>query len=58
MNKSIIVSAIALIFVSMHLSSCAAVEGIFNAGVGVGVFIVLFIIVIIVFLVMKGKKGT
>lgn len=57
MKNTIIFSAISLIFLALNLSSCAVVEGIFNAGVGVGVFIVLFIIVIIVFLVMKGKKG-
>ncbi|MBK9983910.1 MAG: phosphatidate cytidylyltransferase [Saprospiraceae bacterium] len=57
MNKTILTSVVALIFISMSLSSCAAIEGIFNAGVGVGIFFVLFIIAIIVFIVMKGKKG-
>ncbi len=58
MNKSIITSVMVLLFISMIMSSCAAIEGIFNAGVGVGIFIVLFIMAIVVFLVMKGRKGS
>ncbi len=41
----------------LFLSSCAAVEGIFKAGMGFGIAIVVIIIVVIVFLITRmGKK--
>lgn len=46
-----------LIFLSISLSSCAAIAGIFKAGVWVGVLIVVIIIIIIFWLISKaGKK--
>ena len=38
-------------------SGCAAIEGIFKAGVGVGVFIVVAVVAIIIYVISKmGKK--
>lgn len=48
-----------LIFCTVMLSSCSAIEGIFKAGMGVGIFIVVAIIALIVFVAMRfGKKNT
>lgn len=46
-----------LFFMSLMLSSCSVVEGIFKAGMGVGVFIVIAIIGIIIFLVVRLGRG-
>ena len=47
----------ALLMISMFMSSCEVIGGIFKAGVGVGVFIVIAIIAVIIALVMRaGKK--
>jgi hypothetical protein len=47
----------ALLLISMVMSSCEVIGGIFKAGVGVGVFIVIAIIAVIIALVMRaGKK--
>lgn len=47
-----------LLIVLISFTSCAIVEGIFKAGVGVGIFIVVIILAIIVFVISKimGKK--
>lgn len=47
-----------LLIVLMSFTSCAIVEGIFKAGMGVGIFIVVAILVIVVFVISKiiGKK--
>ena len=43
--------------ISLMLYSCAAIGGIFKAGVGVGIFMVVIVIVIIVVIISKiGKK--
>lgn len=48
----------ALLLVSMSMSSCAAVGGIFKAGVAAGIFLVVVIIAVIVAIAMRagGKK--
>jgi predicted small secreted protein len=58
MKKFNLSSVIALlIFMSIFLSSCAAIAGIFKAGVWVGVIVVVVIIIIIFWLISKaGKK--
>lgn len=51
------VAVFALLLISMFMSSCEVIGGIFKAGVGVGVFIVIAIIAVIIALVMRaGKK--
>ncbi len=39
------------------LSSCAVVEGIFEAGVGVGIFIVVLVVALIIFFVSRMGKN-
>ena len=47
----------ALFFISLLLSSCEAIEGIFKAGMGFGIFLVVAVIVLIVFVIAKlGSK--
>ena len=46
-----------LFIISMVMSSCEVIGGIFKAGVGVGIFIVIAIIGVVIALVMRaGKK--
>jgi len=45
-----------LAFMLFFLSSCAAIEGIFKAGLYLGFFAVIAILVIIVFIYMKLRK--
>lgn len=47
-----------LLIVLISFTSCAIVEGIFKAGVGVGIFIVIIILGVIAFVISKivGKK--
>ncbi len=52
MNKLLVI----IFFLSMTMTSCSVVEGIFKAGVGVGVFIVIAIIIIIAIIVRKINK--
>ena len=48
---------LSLLCITMLLSSCEVIGGIFKAGMGVGIFIVLAVVLIIVFIVMRaGKK--
>ena len=49
-----------LVALSVLVSSCAAIEGIFKAGVWTGIFFVAGIIALVIFIVMKlgGKKGS
>lgn len=44
--------------ISLSLTSCEAIEGIFKAGMGVGAFAVIIVIVLIIYLIIKifGKK--
>ncbi|WP_164998693.1 hypothetical protein [Flavobacterium sp. 140616W15] len=46
------------LIISLSLSSCEVVEGIFKAGMGVGAFAVIIIIVLIIYIISKliGKK--
>jgi hypothetical protein len=56
MNKFSFLSVSWLLAMSLLVSSCSAVEGIFNAGMSFGIFIVVAIIVVIGFLVLKARK--
>lgn len=57
MKKINPLTVIVLLFLSSVLSSCAAITGIFNAGMGVGIFSVIAVIVVIVFIGMKARKN-
>jgi len=41
----------------MPLSGCAAIGGIFEAGMGVGIFLVVFVIAVIIFFVSRMGKN-
>jgi hypothetical protein len=45
-----------LVAVCLFLSSCAAIEGIFKAGLYVGIFVVIFIVFIVGFIIFKFRK--
>lgn len=45
-----------LLFLSLLLNSCAAIGGIFKAGMGFGIFIVIAVILIIAFIAMRANK--
>ena len=47
----------ALLFFIITFSSCAAVEGIFKAGMGVGIFLVVLVFAVIIFLVSRLGKN-
>ena len=57
---SVMPVAVLLVMLSALLSSCAAIEGIFKAGVWTGILFVAGIIALVIFIVMKlgGKKGS
>ena len=57
MNKSRITSIFSLIFMSLIVSSCSAIEGIFKMGMSFGIFLVLAILVIVVFIIMQIRKS-
>jgi hypothetical protein len=44
-------------FLSLCLTSCEAIEGIFKTGVGVGMFIVISVIVVIVIVLLSFRKN-
>jgi hypothetical protein len=52
--------SIVLLLLTVLLSSCAAIEGIFKAGMWTGILFVAGIIALVIFIVMKlgGKKGS
>ncbi|MEO6189256.1 MAG: phosphatidate cytidylyltransferase [Saprospiraceae bacterium] len=56
MKKLIFIIAIFSTIITTF-SSCAVVEGIFKAGMGVGIFIVVLIIGLIIFLVSRIGKS-
>lgn len=51
-----IISICSVLLISLFLSSCSVIGGIFKAGMGFGIFIVLLIIAIIVFIIMRGSR--
>ncbi|MET3019121.1 hypothetical protein [Flavobacterium hydatis] len=56
--KSKLSTILVALIISLSLTSCEAIEGIFKAGMGVGAFAVIIIIVLIIYLIIKifGKK--
>jgi hypothetical protein len=57
MKNSNILKALTFFMISMTLSSCAVVEGIFKTGMGVGVFLVVGIIAIVGIIAFKVRGG-
>ena len=57
MKKTNFLTAFILMLISLTLSSCEAIAGIFKAGMGVGIFIVIATVAIVVFIVMKLGKN-
>ncbi len=58
MKKVLHYQIVIMMALSMFLSSCSAIAGIFKAGMGVGIFIVVAIVAIVVFVAMRfGKKN-
>ncbi len=55
MKNKLIVPVLLLILLSVSLTSCEIIGGIFKAGVGVGVFIVVAIIAVIALVI--GRAG-
>jgi len=47
---------VVFIFLLSTFSSCALVEGIFKAGMGVGIFMVLLVVALIIFFVIRMSK--
>ena len=57
MKKINLSGAFILLSLSVALSSCEAIAGIFKAGMGFGIFLVIAVVAIIVFVVVKaGRK--
>lgn len=49
---------IMLLVLSISVTSCSVIEGIFKAGVGVGIFLVVIVLAVIAFVISKivGRK--
>ncbi|MDZ4822568.1 MAG: hypothetical protein SH856_03830 [Flavobacteriales bacterium] len=56
MKNSRLLPLFALFMLSILLTSCEAIAGIFKAGMGVGIFLVIAVIVVVVVLVMRTRK--
>lgn len=56
--KSKLTTVLVALIISLSLTSCEAIAGIFKAGMGVGAFAVIAVIVLIIFIISKilGKK--
>jgi hypothetical protein len=48
--------SVLLLLMSISLSSCEAIAGIFKAGVWTGIILVAFVIVLIVYFISRGRK--
>jgi hypothetical protein len=53
MNIANYIRTLLLLLTTTMFGSCAVVEGIFKAGMGVGIFIVIAIIALIIFLIFR-----
>lgn len=57
MKKFNFLTAFFLLFISLTLSSCEAIAGIFKAGMGFGIFLVVAIVGVVVFIAMRAGKN-
>ena len=55
-NYSRLIAPLLLSVLSMVVSSCSVITGIFEAGMGFGIFSVLAVLVVIVFIIMRLRK--
>ncbi len=55
MKKHTLIIALLVLMITTF-SSCAAIEGIFKAGMGVGIFLVLVVVAIVIFFLSKMNK--
>lgn len=56
MKNSNLQTVFALLLMSVFMSSCEAIAGIFKAGMGFGVFIVIAVIALVVIMIMRSRK--
>ena len=56
MKNSNLQTVFALLLMSVFMSSCEAIAGIFKAGMGFGVFIVVAVIALVVIMIMRSRK--
>ena len=56
MKTSTFFNLIATVFLTLYMSSCDIVGGIFKTGIGVGVFVAVAVVVLIVMLLLKANK--
>jgi len=49
-------TAFAIILISLGISSCSVVGGIFKAGMDFGIFMVILVVVIIAFIVFRLRR--
>jgi multisubunit Na+/H+ antiporter MnhB subunit len=57
MKKSKLHLILSLAFLSILLSSCSAIAGIFKAGMGFGIFLVIAIVIVIIVLISRAGKN-
>jgi len=57
MKKSKRQLIVALALLSLILSSCSVIGGIFKAGMGFGIFLVIIVVAAIVLLIMRSGKN-
>lgn len=57
MKYPTIISIFLCVFISSLISSCAAIEGIFKAGMGFGIFAVIAVILLIIFIITRLGKS-
>ncbi len=57
MKNSNLLALGALMLMCSMVSSCAAIAGIFEAGMGFGIFIVIAIVILVLGLIMRSGKS-
>jgi hypothetical protein len=45
-----------IMLMTLFLSSCALMEGIFQAGIGIGIFIAIIVVALVIFLVSRFRR--
>lgn len=55
-NYSRLAALLLLSLLTLMVSSCSVITGIFKAGMGFGIFAVLAVLVVIVFIIMRLRK--
>lgn len=56
MKQRNLFTLIALIAVTVYMSSCSVIGGIFKMGMGFGIFLVVLVVALIGFLVMRSSN--